>query len=326
MSDNDDLDAFARLFGAEPETPPDGLLRSAEPWAAAPTAAPAPGSSADPLAWLLSDTPTAAYPADPFPPAAYPADPFPPAPTYPTAAPAYPPAAPAYSTAASPAAAYAAPTAAFPASFDPFAAAPAPATQVLPTRRSIAAEAARDARASSRRNFVILGGVGGVVLILAIVLVFVVIAKSGGSGSPVAAKADTDSRPSSSSSATPSATPTPSDTPTPTPTPTPTATQSTTVAPPPPSAPTVSATILTADQPNCASGGATTFTITYTSTNAATLTITSSIGFSNNITPEGSGTIPGVPYQCGSNATYTLTVHSSAEGVNPGVATVTPTP
>ena len=105
MSDaNDDLDAFARLFGARPETPAEGLLPVTA--AGAPAVAPAAaGSPGDALGWLLSDGPaTATALAEP--------------------------------------------------------------PQTLPTRRSIAAEAARASRASRRRNLIILGSMGGGVLIL----------------------------------------------------------------------------------------------------------------------------------------------------------------
>ena len=306
MSDeNDDLNEFARLFGAKPETPPEGLLPPVE---ATPTASVPPstaGSPGDPLAWLLSDEPaTAVFPT---------ADAYPPAPSYPTAP--LP-----YTTTAFPS-----PAAAFPSQTTAFSTTPAPAvqTQVLPTRRSVvAAEAAAAAGDTGRRNLIILGSIGAVVVILIIVLVVVLVAKSGSSGSP-----DSISRqsapPSPSSSSTPSATPTPTPSATETPTPTPTAPQalSHTAAPP---APTVTAAV-SGLQPDCSSGSQTTFTIGYTSTNAANLNLTSSDGSVNtNITPAASGTIPAVLYQCGTGETYTLTVYSSSEGVTPGTATVTP--
>ena len=299
-NENDDLDEFARLFGAKPETPPEGLLPPVEAKPTAPVPPPAHGSPADPLSWLLSDEPaTAVFPT---------ADPFPPAPSYPTAA--LPNAATAFPTQAG---AFPTPTA------------PAAPTQVLPTRRSIAAEAASAARDTGRRNLIILGSVGAVLLILIIVLIVVLVTKSGSSGSPNAISRQTQLPPQSSSS-TPSATPTPTPTATETPTPTPTPTLSHTVAPPPPSPPSVTAFV--SAQPACSSGGPFTVTIGYTSANAATLNLTSSDGSVNvNITPEASGTIPPVTYQCSSaGETFTLTVYSSAEGVTPASATVTPVP
>jgi hypothetical protein len=80
-------------------------------------------------------------------------------------------------------------------------------------------------------------------------------------------------------------------------------------------------------QVDCTSGP-TTISIAYTTTNAATLNLASSDGSVNtNLTPAASGTISSVLYQCdGSGESYTLTVYSSAEGVTPATATVTPVP
>ncbi len=315
---NDDLDQFARLFGAEPETPPEGLLPQVEATPTATVPPPAAGSPADPLAWLLSDQPATAggaAPVVPDPPTAFPpqdapttvfpgADRFPPAPSYPTIA-------------------FANPATAF-----PTATAPAEPTQALPTRRSVAAEAAGAARDTGRRNLIILASIGAVVLLLVVVLILVLVAKSGSSASPAAISTQSEP-PSPTSSSTPSATPTPTPTATETPTPTPTPTPSHTAPPPqpPPSRPTVTAAVSGA-QPVCTGVSQTTFTIGYTSANAATLNLTSSDGSINtNMTPEASGTIPSVPYPCGgTGATYTLTVYSSAEGVTPASATVTPVP
>jgi len=293
--DNDDLDAFARLFGATPETPPEGLQPPADPWATV-AAAPAAAAPADPLGWLLSDAPaTAVFPRG---------DEYAPAPSYP--APSYP--APSYPAAATTATA----TLAEP-------------TQVLPTRRSLAAEAARASREAHRRNLIILGGIGAVVLVLVVVLILVLVAKNGSSGSPDALLKQAAS-PSPSSSSTETPTPTPTATASETPTPTPTPTQVRTVAPPPPSAPTVTASV--AGQVTCNGGSPTTITIAYTTTNAATLNLSSSDGSVNtNLTPAASGTISPVLYQCdGSGESYTLTAYSSSEGVTPATATVTPTP
>ncbi len=286
MSDNDDLDAFARLFGATPETPPEGIPATAGSWTAPPTAPAGPagpaaaGSAGDPLGWLLSDGPAATvFPVEN--------------------------------------AQQAAPFATTTALAEP--------TQVLPTRRSLAAEAARASRDSSRRNLIILASVGALVLILVVVLVVVLVAKNGSSGSPDALLKQPQSPAPSSSSAV-SSTPTPTATPSETPTPTPTPTQVRTVAAPPPSPPTVTAGLPA--QPSCSGGTTTTITITYTSANAATLTLSSSDGSVNStLTPSASGTIPSVLYKCdGSGESYTLTVYSSAEGMAPASATVTPVP
>jgi hypothetical protein len=273
MSDeNDDLDAFARLFGAAPETPPEGLRPPAES-----------GATADPLGWLLSDSP----------------------------APAVLPGESAY-----------APTMA--AGF-PTATTVAEAPQVLPTRRSLAAEAARASREAGRRTRIILGGIGGVLLVLVVVLVAVLAAKNGSSGSPAALQ-NRDATPSASSTTTSTPSPTASATPTPTPTPTPVPTQAHTGSAPAPGPPTVSATV--SGQPDCTSGSPTRISIAYTTTNAATLNLASSDGSVNtNLTPAASGTIPSVLYQCdGSGESYTLTAYSSSEGVPPASATVTPAP
>ena len=210
-----------------------------------------------------------------------------------------------------------------------FAPAPAPAepTQALPTRRSVAAEAAAAARDTGRRNLIILASIGAVVFVLIIVLILVLVAKSGSSGSPDALTRQTGlPLQSSTPSATPTATPTVTPTATVTPTPTPTPSQSHTAAPQPaPSRPTVTAAV--SAQPDCSGGGQSTFSIAYTSANAATLNLASSDTSVNmNITPDASGTISSVLYQCGTGETFTLTVYSSAEGVTPGTATVTPTP
>jgi hypothetical protein len=198
---------------------------------------------------------------------------------------------------------------------------------VLPTRRSLAADAARASRDQSRRNLIILGSIGSVVAILVVVLILVLVAKNGSSGSPDALLRQGGSpSPSASSTTTPTPTPTPtpSETLTPIPTPTPTPTQVRTVAPP--SAPTVTANV--AGQVTCTGGTPTTINIAYTTTNAATLNLMSSDGSVNTtVTPAASGTISSVLYQCdGSGESYTLTAYSSDEGVTPATATVTPTP
>jgi hypothetical protein len=313
MTDENDLDEFARLFGAQPETPPDGLLPAAEarPTAPADAGAGAAGAPRDPLAWLLSDgtaEPTAAFPSPSLP-----SPPQPPTSAFDTtqSAPTQPHPA-----------AYPAPTA------HPTATATALAdpTQVLPTRRSLAAEAARASRESGRRNLIILGGISALVLVLIVVLVVVLVSKNASSGSPDALLKQPASSPASATPAA-STTPTPTPTPTPTVTPTPTPVQVQTAAPPPPVPPTVTATVLA--QPNCPAGTtATTISIGYTSTNAATLNLSSTDSTvpGTNITPSASGTISSVLYHCGLNASYTLTVYSSAEGVTPGTATVTPEP
>ena len=263
--DTDDLDEFARMFGAKPATPPEGLIPPVVSQPTAPVPPATVGSPVDPLAWLTS--PTAALPT---------------------------------------------------------ATALAEPTQVLPTRRSIAAEAAAAARDTGRRNLIILGSVGGGLLVLIIVLVLVLVTRSGSSGSPDAFSRHTDA-PSQSSSSTPSATPTPTATETPTPTPTATEAQTVPPPPPPPSPPTVTAAV--SAQPNCSGSGPFTVTIGYTSANAATLNVTSSDGSVNvNITPGASGTTAALPYQCGTGESFTLTVYSSAEGVTPASATVTPVP
>ena len=298
--DSDDLDAFARLFGATPETPVGGLLPP-EPARPAPvTPAPA-GSPGDPLAWLLSDQPSAGFPE---------------------AAPSL--AEPSYPTASSyPAAGF--PAAGFPAAV-PVAAVPvADPPPALPTRRSLAAEAGRASRETARRNLLILGGIGALVLILIIVLVVVLVAKYGSSsGSPAALLRQTPTA-SPSTSSTASAGPTPTETPTTTPTPTPTATQQRTVAAPPSGPPTITAAVSV--QPTC-TGGPTTISISYTATNADTLNLTSSDGSVNtNLVPAASGTISSVLYQCdGTGESYTLTAYSTSEGVAPASATVTPVP
>ena len=352
MSDENDLDEFARLFGAQPETPPDGILPAAEARstpAGTATAAPA-GTPGDPLAWLLSDGPaaaTAAFPSHEAPTVAFGAgELYPPATSYPTSAyadpagglpdpasafpdpasafPAPPVAFPAPPVAfPAPAAAFPAPAAALPTAS---ATAPADATQVLPTRRSVAAEAAQASRETGRRNLIILGGIGALVLALIVVLIVVLVAKNAGSGSPDALLKQPLS-PAGSSSATASTTPTPTatETPTPSPTPTPTPTQTRAVAPPPPSPPTVTATVTA--QPTCTPGATTTISIGYTSANAVTLNLASSDGAVNtNITPTASGTISSVQYHCDAHPSYTLTVYSSGEGVTPGTVTVTPVP
>ena len=55
MSDDDgDLDEFARMFGAQPETPPEGLIPVAPTQPTPPADAArdaAPAAPADPLAW-----------------------------------------------------------------------------------------------------------------------------------------------------------------------------------------------------------------------------------------------------------------------------------
>jgi len=339
MSDENDLEEFARLFGAHPETPPEGLLPAAEARPTPPAAAASPaaaGTSGDPLAWLLSDTPaasTTALPAhDPSTVAFAAEELFPPATSYPTSAYANPPA-----VAPNPTAALPAPTAAFPnpagAFADPAAAfptewpaAPADPTQVLPTRRSVAAEAAEASRETGRRNLIILGAIAALVLVLIVVLIVVLASKYGNSGSP-AALLTQPSAATGTSSATASATPTPTPTATetPTPSPTPTPTQTRTVAPPPPSPPTVTATVTA--QPTCTAGATTTISIGYTSANAATLYLTSSDGaVKTNITPAASGTISSVLYHCDANPSYTLTVYSTGEGVTPVSTTVTPVP
>jgi len=198
-------------------------------------------------------------------------------------------------------------------------------TQALPTRRSLAAEAGRASRETARRNLLILGGIGAVVLILIIVLVVVLVAKYGsGSGSPEALLRQTPTA-SPSTSTTASASPTPTASPTTTPTPTPTATAQRTVAAPPSSPPTVTAAV--SAQPTCA-GGPTTISISYTTTNADTLNLSSSDGSVNtNLVPAASGTISSVLYQCdGTGESYTLTAYSTSEGVAPASATVTPVP
>jgi len=359
MSDENDLEEFARLFGAHPETPPEGLLPAAEARATppAPTAGAAgAGTPGDPLAWLLSDAPAApstALPTHDASTAAFAAgELFPPATSYPTSGypnpAAFPPQTAEYPEPAAassaptavfpnptaalpqPPAAYPAPTAAF---ADPAAAfptvwptAPADPTQVLPTRRSVAAEAAQASRETGRRNLIILGSIGALVLVLIVVLIVVLASKYGSSGSPDALLTQ-PSAATGTSSATPSATPTPTPTATetPTPSPTPTPTQTRTVAPPPPSPPTVTATVTA--QPTCTAGATTTISIGYTSANAATLYLTSSDGaVKTNITPAASGTISSVLYHCDANPSYTLTVYSTGEGVTPVSTTVTPVP
>jgi hypothetical protein len=98
------------------------------------------------------------------------------------------------------------------------------------------------------------------------------------------------------------------------------------VAPPPPAAPTVTATV--AAQPTCPSGATTaTISISYASTNAATLNLSSSDGSVNTNVTAASGTISSVLYHCdGGNESYTLTAYSPDEGVTPATATVTPVP
>ena len=257
MTDNDDLDAFARLFGATPETPIGGLTPPAEEFVPPAGGAPSP----DPLGWLLSDAPAA--------------------------------------------------------------------EQVLPTRRSIAAEAARASREAGRRTRIILGSLGGVILILAVVLVVVLVGKNGGAGSAAALEKHDASVPPTATptaSATPTPTPTASATPTSTPAPAPAPSQVRTNSAPAPSAPTLTATV--SAQPDCTSGTATTISIAYTTTNAETLNVASSDGSVNtNLTPAASGTISSVLYQCGvSGESYTLTAYSTAEGVPPARTSVTPTP
>jgi len=268
MSDDDDLDAFARLFGATPQTPPEGLLAPTDAVAPVPEA-PA-GRPADPLGWLLSDAPDTAVAAE-----------------------------------------------------------PAEAAQALPTRRSIAAEAARAARESAgRRNLVILSSVGGAVLVLIVVLVVALVAKNGSSGSPAALVKHGAGSPTTASTtrATPVPTVTATPTVTPTPTPTPAASQARTDSAVTPGPPTVTAAL--SAQPDCTSGSATTIDITYTTTNAVTLHLGSSDGSVNtNLTPAPSGTIPSVLYQCSvSGESYTLTAYSPGEGVTPATVTVTPAP
>ncbi|HEU0205292.1 MAG TPA: hypothetical protein VFQ74_01200 [Pseudolysinimonas sp.] len=131
--DNDDLDAFARLFGAAPETPPEGVVSPTDAWTAVPAApaAPAAPAPADPLGWLLSAPAPVAF-----------------------------------------------------ATGDPITSTLIEPTQALPTRRSLAAEAARASRHARRRDLVILGSIGGLVLLLVVVLILVLIAKYGSSGSP----------------------------------------------------------------------------------------------------------------------------------------------
>lgn len=336
MSDENDLDAFARLFGAHPETPPEGLLPvgEARPTPSAPADGTAgPAAAGDPLAWLLSDTAaaaTTAFPSQDPPTMAFGAgELFAPATSYPTSgysapAAAYPAAPPADPAAAFPnhGVEFADPAAAF-----AYPAATADATQVLPTRRSVAADAARASRETGRRNLIILGSISALVLVLIVVLIVVLVSKSASSGSPDALLRQPVSPSVSSgvsSSATASATPTPTPT-TETPTPTPTPTQARTAAPPPPAAPTVTASVTA--QPTCAPGATTTFSIGYTSANAETLNLSSSDGAVNtNLTPAASGTISSVTYHCDAHPSYTLTVYSSAEGLTPGTATVTPVP
>jgi len=247
MSDeNDDLDAFARFFGATPQIPPEG---SRPPAGAA--------AGGDPLGWLLSDS---------LPPALMPGES------------AYAPTT----------------TAGFPAT-----PAVAETPQVLPTRRSLAAEAARASREAGRRTLIILGGIGGVILVLIVVLVAVLAAKNGSSGSPAALeKRDASTSPSANSTTSSPATPTVSAAPTPTPTPTPLASQPHAGSAAAPSAPTVSATV--SGQPDCTSGSPTRISIGYTTTNATTLNLASSDGSVNtNLAAAASGTIPSVRYQCG---------------------------
>jgi len=359
MSDENDLDAFARLFGAHPETPPEGLLPPVEARPTAPAGAPGvadAGAPADPFGWLLSDAPAAANTALPSqdpPTVAYGAGQlYPPTTSYPTSAYTTPAAEQSHPTAVfpTPAAAFPSPAAAefpspaaaafpspgaaafpgpaaFPTAFPaPTASAPADPTHVLPTRRSVAAEAARASRETGRRDLIILGGIGTLVLILIVVLIVVLVSKNASSGSPEALLKEPLS-PAGSSSATASTTPTPTPTPTATqtPTPTPSPTQVRAAAPPPPSPPTVTANVTA--QPTCTSGATTTISIAYTSSNAETLNLTSSDGAVNtNITPAASGTISSVQYHCDAHPSYTLTVYSSGEGVTPGTATVTPVP
>jgi len=295
--DSDDLDAFARLFGATPETPVGGLL-APEPARPAPvTPAPA-GSPGDPLAWLLSDQPAAGV----FPEVE---SPYAAAPSYPAAA-SYP-------------------AAGFPTGVPVAATAVADPPPALPTRRSLAAEAGRASRERARRNLLVLGGLGALVLILIIVLVVVLVAKYGGSsGSPEALVRQTPTA-SPSTSPTANAGPTPTESPTTTPTPTPTATPQRTIAAPPSSPPTISAAVSV--QPTC-TGGPTTISISYTAANADTLNLTSSDGSVNtNLVPAASGTISSVLYQCdGTGESYTLTAYSTSEGVTPASTTVTPVP
>ncbi|MDP9027499.1 MAG: hypothetical protein M3N46_08065, partial [Actinomycetota bacterium] len=78
--DTDDLDEFARMFGAKPETPPEGLI---PPVPAQPTpsvqanpggAAGQPPAPVDPLAWLVTPTPPADVPIVDAPTTAFAAD------------------------------------------------------------------------------------------------------------------------------------------------------------------------------------------------------------------------------------------------------------
>lgn len=203
-------------------------------------------------------------------------------------------------------------------------------TAAFPTRRSLAAEAARVRRAARRRKLVIAAGAGAAVVLISVGLTVVLSSANQSPGSPDALLKQPAT---SSADATPAPTSTPSVTPvtetaaaTPTPNPPPNPPQPLSVAAPVPSAPTVTASV--ASQPDCTSGSATRITISYTTTNAATLNIRSSDGSVNtNLTPAASGSIPSVLYQCnGGGESYTVTVYSPSEGVTPATATVTPVP
>jgi len=139
------------------------------------------------------------------------------------------------------------------------------------------------------------------------VLVLVLIARSGPSTPTAAVSTTTSDSPSTSPtpSTTPSETPsaTPSDTPTPTPTPTPTQA-------PPPAAPTLSG-VAAATSPVCGTDPTATFSISYSSTHATSISIVSSgaDGYQASATAP-SGTFPNVVYTCGSpepTTTYTVT-------------------
>lgn len=383
MSDDDgDLDEFARMFGAKPETPPEGLIPVAPaqptpPAGASPSAA--PPAPSDPLSWLITPTPPADVPIVAAPDAA---EPFPPAADLPTAVlPAPGPTEPIVAAADAPTTAFPAPPpspflpdepattvfpgaseagaaatlaafppapAVLPPAADPFSPAiaafpPAPAeapTTVFPTRRSVQSDLTAsggfdggdpETPDNSRRNLILLGVAGGVLLILIIVLVFVLIGKF--SNAPAVAT-PTDILPSSASpspatSATPSPTPTPttdSPTPTPTTTPTPTPTQST--APPPPAA-TIS-NVAVVMQPSCPTAGTTgaTFTASYTVKNTSLIRVSNPDGsVVANITPDpsGSGTTPAIPYNCSTSTNFTFTAIGSGQQASSSPVTPVPT-
>lgn len=315
--ENDDLDEFARLFGAKPETPPEGLIPPVP--VQSPPAAGETASRADPLAWLVTPTP----PVDEPPTALLPsADGL--AATQPSVAPPiasiFPPAEPPLDPVAAHAPA--------PAS----ASAPASAaaeTTVFPTRRAAVAAETAATPLSGRRNLIILASVGAALLVLLIVLLVVLVGRFS-TAAPVASPSNTGA-PLASASATPSNTPSASPTPSVTPTPTaaPTATPTPAPTPKPTTAPAPPAPTLTAqvgNPPACTTSNMTpTFTISYVSTNATLITIQSS-GADNysNSSPTANGQFTNVKYACGASSPQPIESYSiTATGPGSPPATVT---